>query len=67
MFYEAMEDILPDVKVVIQSKDGSTSTILPLDSFVTDSSSTDSTDLNNSGSIKSGASTNTDGDAAEEE
>lgn len=39
MFYEAMEDILPDIKVIIQSNDGSTSTILPLDSFVTDSSS----------------------------
>lgn len=37
MFYEAMENILPDVKVVIQSKDGSTNTILPLDSFVSDS------------------------------
>ena len=35
MFYEAMENVLPDVKVVIQSKDGSTDTILPLDSFVT--------------------------------
>lgn len=36
MFYEAMENILPDVKVVIQSKDGATNTILPLDSFVTE-------------------------------
>ncbi len=34
MFYEAMEDILPDVKVVIESSDGKTNTILPLDSFV---------------------------------
>ncbi len=37
MFYEAMENILPDVKVVIQSKDGSTNTVLPLDSFISDS------------------------------
>ena len=37
MFYEAMEDVLPELKVVIQSKDGTTNTILPLDSF-TDSS-----------------------------
>ena len=37
MFYEAMENILPDVKVVIQSKDGSTNTVLPLDSFVSGS------------------------------
>ncbi len=36
MFYEAMENILPDVKVVIQSKDGAMNTILPLDSFVSE-------------------------------
>ena len=36
MFYEAMENILPDVKVVIQSKDGNMNTILPLDSFVSE-------------------------------
>lgn len=41
MFYEAMEDILPDIKVVIESSDGTTSTILPLDSFVSDNSSSD--------------------------
>lgn len=39
MFYEAMEHILPEVKVVIQSKDGSMSTVLPLDSFVSDEDS----------------------------
>ena len=39
MFYEAMEDVLPDIKVIIQSSDASTSTVLPLDSFVTDISS----------------------------
>ena len=31
MFYEAMEDLLPDTKVIIT--DGNTSTVLPLDSF----------------------------------
>ena len=41
MFYEAMEDVLPDIKVIIQSEEGNTSTILPLDSFVTESSSSD--------------------------
>ena len=41
MFYEAMENVLPDIKVIIQSKDGNTSTILPLDSFVTESSLSD--------------------------
>ena len=39
MFYEAVEDILPEIKVVIESADGNTSTILPLDSFVTENSS----------------------------
>ncbi len=39
MFYEAMENILPDVKVVIQSKDGNINTVLPLDSFVTEEGS----------------------------
>ena len=43
MFYEAMENILPDVKVVIQSKDGSTNTVLPLDSFVSDSNAAGNT------------------------
>lgn len=66
MFYEAMEDILPNVKVVIQSKDGSTNTILPLDSFVTDSSSSDSSVSSSTGSIRSGASINTDEDITEE-
>ena len=48
MFYEAMEDILPEIKVVIQSKDGNTSTVLPLDSFVQDDSSkSGSTGTNN--------------------
>lgn len=39
MFYEAMENILPEVKVVIQSRDGSMNTILPLDSFVSEEDS----------------------------
>ncbi|RKI79672.1 FtsH protease activity modulator HflK [bacterium 0.1xD8-71] len=39
MFYEAVEDILPGIKVVIQSADGNTSTVLPLDSFVSDNTS----------------------------
>ena len=37
MFYETMEDVLPGLKVVIESSDGNTETILPLDSFVTGS------------------------------
>jgi len=33
MFYEAMEDILPDLKVIIESPNGNTQTFYPLDSF----------------------------------
>ena len=34
MFYEAIEDVRPDVKVVIEGEGGKTTTMLPLDSFV---------------------------------
>lgn len=40
MFYEAMEDILPDLKVIIEKSNGTTQTMLPLDSF-TDSTGGD--------------------------
>lgn len=33
MFYETMEKVLPDLKVIIDAGDGSTQTILPLESF----------------------------------
>lgn len=33
MFYETMEEILPDMKVIIQKSDGSTQTLLPLQEF----------------------------------
>lgn len=33
MFYETMEEILPDMKVIIQKSDGTTQTVLPLESF----------------------------------
>lgn len=39
MFYEAMEDVLPDIKLIIQGSDGAVDTMLPLDSFVTEGSS----------------------------
>ena len=58
MFYEAMENILPDVKVVIQSKDGSTNTILPLDSFVSDSNP-------GSGTVENNNTTSEEGNAGE--
>ena len=33
MFYEAMEDILPHMKIIIDNGDGTTSKVLPLESF----------------------------------
>lgn len=33
MFYEAMEDVLPDLKVIIESASGNMQTIYPLESF----------------------------------
>ena len=57
MFYEAMEDLLPELKVVIQSKDGSTNTILPLDSFTGD---------NSTGRIDNSRTLSSDTDTAEE-
>ncbi len=36
MFYEAMEDVLPDVKVIIEGEGGRTTAMLPLDSFVSE-------------------------------
>lgn len=34
MFYETMEEILPGMKVIIEKSDGTTQTMLPLESFV---------------------------------
>ena len=39
MFYEAMEDVLPSLKVIIESDGGQTQTILPLESFIGDTTS----------------------------
>ncbi len=33
MFYETMEEVLPGLKVIIQTQDGTMTTMLPLDSF----------------------------------
>lgn len=45
MFYETMEEILPDMKVIIQKSDGTTQTLLPLEEF-------SSVQINNEGSSK---------------
>lgn len=39
MFYETMEEILPEMKVIIEKSDGSTQTMLPLESFASISGS----------------------------
>lgn len=41
MFYETMEEILPDMKVIIEKSDGTTQTMLPLESFATVSADKD--------------------------
>ena len=54
MFFEAMEEVLPDLKVIIQSEGGSLQTIYPLESFTGDSGSSDSVG-SSSGSNGSGS------------
>ena len=57
MFYEAMEAILPDLEVIIDSGDGNVQKILPLDSFVGESN-TSSTSSNSKNDSSSNAGTN---------
>ena len=47
MFYEAMEEILPDLKVIIESPSGNMQTIYPIDSFTGNSDSADNSDADN--------------------
>lgn len=49
MFYETMEEILPDMKIIIEKSDGTTQTMLPLESFV------DSTALMGGGEKQTGS------------
>ena len=55
MFYEAMEDVLPDLKVIIESPNGDTQTLYPIESFT----SSDNT-------FSSNTTGNADSDTAEE-
>lgn len=41
MFYETMEDVLPDIKLIIQGSEGTVNTMLPLESFVTQNNGAD--------------------------
>lgn len=56
MFYEAMEEILPALKVVINSSSGSVQTILPIDSFA---------NINTSGNYGNSNSNNTDNNSTD--
>lgn len=51
MFYETMEEILPDMKVIIEKSDGTTQTMLPLESFVDMESAQGSYDMTGAGSV----------------
>ncbi len=44
MFFEAMEDVLPDLKVIIESPTGNIQTFYPLESFVTTTDSENSSE-----------------------
>ena len=48
MFFETMESVLPDLKVIIESPSGNTQTIYPLESFTNPGST--SSDVNGTGS-----------------
>ena len=51
MFYEAMEEVLPELKVIIESPSGQMQTFYPVESFVTiDDSSADTTGGSGAGS-----------------
>lgn len=60
MFYETMEEILPDMKVIIEKSDGTTQTMLPLESFADFGDGGDE-NVKNSDTVQSaGASADTD-------
>lgn len=50
MFFEAMEDVLPDLKVIIEGSGGNVQTIYPLDSFTGGPGENDSDEDHGSGS-----------------
>ena len=55
MFYETMEEILPDMKVIIERSDGTTQTMLPLESF-TGTSAQSAGDGTGAGGLQGGSS-----------
>lgn len=63
MFYEAMEDILPDLKVIIESPNGNTQTIYPLESFTSPGSASSGGPESNAASAGGNAGGNSDSTA----
>ena len=60
MFYETMEEILPDMKLIIEKSDGTTQTMLPLESFanmetITNSQGVGRTENSGGGNANNGA------------
>lgn len=51
MFYEAMEDVLPDLKVIIESPSGNMQTFYPVESFATIGNTGGSDSQTNTGNI----------------
>ena len=60
MFYETMEEVLPDLKVIIESPNGDLQTIYPLESFASFSADTqtDQTQSSSQTAAQSAGSTN---------
>ena len=54
MFYETMEEILPDMKVIIEKSDGSTQTLLPLESFTSSDFNSNTSNTTNTVTKKEG-------------
>lgn len=57
MFFEAMEEVLPDLKVIIQSEGGDVQTIYPLESFTGNSDSASDSASGSGGSAAASGST----------
>lgn len=64
MFYETMEEILPDMKIIIEKSDGNTQTMLPLESFADFNSG--KTDSGKTAAAENTSSYESTGSAAEE-
>lgn len=52
MFYEAMEEVLPDLKVIIESPSGNVQTVYPLDSFTGSSDTGAASNNSNTGAAE---------------